>query len=182
VIGSVFPRSPFDTTAQESAFVYRIRGERFVVRRTETFRRYPFPEISRTNYIPEPLVGLQIGRSYKFRFVNEVFRIYYVDKAAGNLSNRKNVARGARGRLATISGYSIAKSNTYTVLAHPIHQSSGNGARGRSIRGAAGARDLRELETWKAKLLVLATCPLSVALIMFHALKVSQKETSRRIV
>jgi hypothetical protein len=40
----------------------------------------------------------------------------------------------------------------------------------------------RELETWKAKLLVLATYPLSVALIMFHALKVSQKETSRRIV
>jgi len=48
---------------------------------------------------------------------------------------------------------------------------------GRSVREI-----WRELETWKAKLLVLATCPLSVALIMFHAFKVPQKETSRRIV
>jgi len=42
---------------------------------------------------------------------------------------------------------------------------------GRSVRQIWG-----ELETWKAKLLVLATYPLSVALIMFHALRVSQKK------
>ena len=54
------------------------------------------------------------------------------------------------------------------------------------VVGRYGGRPVREiwreLETWKAKLLVLATYPLSLALIMFHALRVSRKETSRRIV
>jgi glycosyltransferase involved in cell wall biosynthesis len=182
VIGSTFPRSPFDTTAQESYFVYRIRGEKFVVRRTDVFRRYPFPEIAGTNYIPEPLVGLQIGLSYKFRFVNEVFRIYYVDKTPANLSSRKNVALGARGRLC----YNL------WLLNHEIKYiwySPGSFIKAAAMVPVVGryagrsVREIwRELETWKAKLLVLATCPLSVALIMFHALKVSQKETSRGIV
>lgn len=182
MVGSSFPRSPFDTTAQESYFVYRIRGEKFVVRRTEMWRRYPFPEIAGTNYIPEPLVGLQIGRSYKFRFVNEVFRIYYVDKTAGNLSSRKNVPMGAPGRLY----YNL------WLLNHEIkyiRYSPGSFIKAAAMVPVVGryagrpVREIwRELETWKAKLLVLATYPLSVALIVFHALIVSRKETSRRIV
>src|SRR5262249_24338555 len=182
IIGSSFPISPFNTTAQESIFVHRIRGEKFVARRTEIFRRYPFPEIAGTNYIPEPLVDMQIGRSYKFRFVNEVFRIYYVDKTAGTLSSRKNVAMGAPGRLY----YNL------WLLNHEIkyiRYSPGSFIKAAAMVPVVGryagrpVREIwRELKTWKAKLLVLATCPLSVALIMFHALKVSQKETSPRIV
>jgi len=182
VIGSSFPISPFDTTAQESLFVHRIRGEKFVVRRTDVFRRYPFPEIAGTNYIPEPLVGLQIGQSYKFRFVNEVFRIYYVDKTLANLSSRKNVALGARGRLC----YNLWLLNHELKYIRYSPVSFIKAAAMVPVVGRYAGRSVREiwreLETWKAKLLVLATYPLSVALIMFHALKVSQKETSRRIV
>jgi glycosyltransferase involved in cell wall biosynthesis len=182
LIGSMFPRSPFDTTAQESAFVHRIPGEKFVVRRTEIFRRYPFPEISGTNYIPEPLIDLQVGRSYKFRFVNEVFRIYYVDKTPGNLSSRKNVATGARGRLC----YNLWLLNHEIKYIRYSPVPFIKAAAMLPVVGRYAGRPVREvwreLENWKAKLLVLATCPLSVALIMFHALKVSQKETSRRIV
>ena len=182
VIGNSFPRSPFDTTAQESAFVNPVRGEKFVARRTDIFRRYPFPEIAGTNYIPEPLVDLQIGRSYKFRFVNEVFRIYYVDKTSANLSSRKNVVLGARGRLC----YNLWLLNHELKY---IRYSPGSFIKAAAMVPVVGryagrsVREIwRELETWKAKLLVLATCPLSVALIMFHAFKVPQKETSRRIV
>jgi glycosyltransferase involved in cell wall biosynthesis len=182
VIGNSFPRSPFDTTAQESAFIHPVRGEKFVARRTDIFRRCPFPEIAGTNYIPEPLVDLQIGRSYKFRFVNEVFRIYYVDKTAGNLSSRKNVAVGAPGRLY----YNV------WLLNHEIkyiRYSPGSFIKAAAMVPVVGryagrpVREIwRELETWKAKLLVLATYPLSVALIVFHALIVPQKGTRRRIV
>jgi glycosyltransferase involved in cell wall biosynthesis len=182
VIGSSFPISPFNTTAQESIFVHRIRGEKFVVRRTDVFRRYPFPEIAGTNYIPEPLVDLQLGQSHKFRFINEAFRIYYVDKTAGTLSSRKNVALGARGRLC----YNLWLLNHELKY---IRYSPGSFIKAAAmvpVVGRYGGRPVREiwreLETWKAKLLVLATYPLSLALIMFHALRVSRKETSRRIV
>jgi glycosyltransferase involved in cell wall biosynthesis len=182
VIGNTFPRSPFDTTAQESAFVHPIRGEKFVVRRTDVFRRYPFPEIAGTNYIPEPLVDLQIGQSYKFRFINEAFRIYYVDKTAGTLSSRKNVAMGALGRLY----YNLWLLNHEIKYIRYSPVSFIKAAAMVPVVGRYAGRPMREiwreLDTWKAKMLVLATYPLSVALIMFHALKVSQKETSRRIV
>ena len=176
VIGSSFPRSPFDTTAQESAFVHPIRGEKFVARRTEIFGRYPFPEIAGTNYIPEPLVDLQLGRSYKFRFVNEVFRIYYVDKTPANLSSRKNVALGARGRLC----YNLWLLNRELKYLWHSPVPFIKAAAMLPVLSRYAGQPLREvwpeLETWKAKFLVLATYPLSVALIMFHALKVSQKD------
>jgi glycosyltransferase involved in cell wall biosynthesis len=176
VIGSRFPISPFDRTAQESAFVYPVRGEKFVVRRTDVFRRYPFPEIAGTNYIPEPLVDLQIGQSNKFRFVNEVFRIYYVDKTPANLSSRKNVALGAGGRLC----YNLWLLNHEIKYIRYSPVSFIKAAAMVPVVGRYAGRSVREiwreLETWKAKLLVLATYPLSVALIMFHALRVSQKE------
>ena len=174
LIGSTFPRSPFDTTAQESAFVYRIRGEKFVVRRTEIFRRYPFPEIAGTNYIPEPLVGLQIGRSYKFRFVNEVFRIYYVDKTPGNLSSRRNVAMGARGRLCYNVWLLNHEIKYFWYSPVPFIKAAAmipvvSRYAGRSFRDF-----WQELDTRSAKLLVLAMYPLAIALIIFHSLKVSQ--------
>ena len=180
-IGTTFPRSPFDTTAQESSFVYRIRGEKFVVRRTEILRRYPFPKIAGTNYIPEPLVGLQIGRSYKFRFVNEVFRIYYVDKTPANLSSRKNVALGARGRLC----YNLWLLNRELKYLWHSPVPFIKAAAMLPVLSRYAGQPLREvwpeLETWKAKFLVLATYPLSVALMMFHALKVSQKDMHQKV-
>jgi glycosyltransferase involved in cell wall biosynthesis len=182
VIGDHFPRSPFDTTAQESAFVHPVRGEKFVARRTEIFRQYPFPEITNTNYIPEPLVDLQIGQSYKFRFVNETFRIYYLDTAADSLSSRKNVAMGAPGRLY----YNL------WLLNHEIkyiRYSPGSFIKAAAMLPVVGryagrpVREIwRELATWKAKLLLLVTYPLSVALMIFHVMKVSQKESSRQLV
>ena len=47
--------------------------------RTEVLRRFPFPEIYGTQFIPEGMIWLDIAKSYKIRCVNEVLRIYYAD-------------------------------------------------------------------------------------------------------
>jgi glycosyltransferase involved in cell wall biosynthesis len=173
-IGSDFPASPLDTTAPESAFVHRIRGEKWGVQRTEIFRQYPFPEIAGTNYIPEPLVALQIGRAYKFRFVNEVFRVYYVGEA-GNLASRRNVAMGAGGRLCYYLWLLNHEIEYFRHWPVPFIKAAAmlpvvSRYAGRSIREV-----WRELDGRGAKLLVLAASPLAIALSIFHALRISRK-------
>lgn len=101
IIGDRFPKSPFDSDLREVVYVYRIRGEKWGVSRTDILRQFPFPEIAGTQFVPEGMIGLEMATAYKRRFVNEVFRIYYVDesKAGGSLSNRASVVKSARGRL-----------------------------------------------------------------------------------
>jgi glycosyltransferase involved in cell wall biosynthesis len=102
IIGDSFPRSPLDTSLRELIFGLRIRGEKWGVTLTDVLRQYPFPELSETQFVPEGLVGLQMSRTYKRRYVNEVFRIYYrfENQAPGkNLTNRPDVATNAPGRL-----------------------------------------------------------------------------------
>ena len=102
IIGDRFPESPFDTNLQQLVFVLRIRGEKWGVTRTDLFRQYPFPEVAETQFVPEGLVGLQMSKAYKRRFVNEVFRVYYRRENEGlgeNLSSRANLAVNAPGRL-----------------------------------------------------------------------------------
>ncbi|HEV3161777.1 MAG TPA: glycosyltransferase family A protein [Xanthobacteraceae bacterium] len=173
-IPSPFPSSPLDTTAQESAFVHRIRGEKFAVRRTEIWRRYPFPEITGTNYIPEVLVALQIGEAYKFRLVNEVLRVYYVEDDPHNLSSRSNVAMGARGRLCYNVWLLNHEMRYFWRSPIPFIKAAAmlpvvNRYAGRSLR-----EFWRELDTWSARLLVLAMYPLAIALTLFHSLRIAQ--------
>jgi glycosyltransferase involved in cell wall biosynthesis len=79
IIGDRFPSEPFDTTLRERRYVYRIRGEKWGSTLTDVVRRYPFPSVARGQYLPEGIVWLDIGKTYKNRCVNEVFRTYYID-------------------------------------------------------------------------------------------------------
>lgn len=102
VIGDRFPKSPLDSNLRELVYVFRIRGEKWGVTRTDVFRQYPFPELAGTQFVPEGLVGLQMSRVYKRRYVNEIFRIYYrceSGEPGENLSSRANPAINAPGRL-----------------------------------------------------------------------------------
>ncbi len=69
--------------------------------RTEVVRQYPFPEITGTHFVPEGLVWLDIAKTYKIRYVNEVLRIYYVDDHAtgATLTKKKALSENAPGRL-----------------------------------------------------------------------------------
>jgi glycosyltransferase involved in cell wall biosynthesis len=101
IIGDRFPESPLDTSLRELIYVLRVRGEKWGVTRTDVLREYPFPELSGTQFVPEGLLGLQMSKNYKRRYVNEVFRIYYcVEKRepGKNLTNRANISTNARGR------------------------------------------------------------------------------------
>jgi glycosyltransferase involved in cell wall biosynthesis len=101
IIGDWFPKTPLDTSLRELIYGLRVRGEKWGVTRTDVFRQYPFPELSGTQFVPEGLVGLQMSRTHKRRYVNEVFRIYYrfENKESGkNLSKRTDIATNAPGR------------------------------------------------------------------------------------
>jgi glycosyltransferase involved in cell wall biosynthesis len=101
-IGDRFPKSPLDITMRELIYGLGIRGEKWGVTRTDVLRQYFFPDVAGTQFVPEGLVGLQMSRAYKRRYVNEVFRIYYrfeYEKPGNNLSNRADIAANAPGRL-----------------------------------------------------------------------------------
>jgi glycosyltransferase involved in cell wall biosynthesis len=102
IIGDCYPISPLDSNTREVIYLHRVRGEKWGVSRTDLLRRYRFPEIAQTRWIPEGILGLQMSQAYKRRYVNEVFRIYYVDESherGSNLSDRANLAKTAPGRL-----------------------------------------------------------------------------------
>jgi glycosyltransferase involved in cell wall biosynthesis len=102
IVGDQFPRSPMDSDLRELHYVYKVRGEKCGVSRTDVLRQYPFPEIAGTQWLPEGILGLQLAKHYKRRYVNEVLRIYYVDESHDrgvNVSSRANLKRTAPGRL-----------------------------------------------------------------------------------
>jgi glycosyltransferase involved in cell wall biosynthesis len=101
VIGDNYPSDPFDSTLRERKYLYRLRGETWGSALTEIVRRFPFPEIKGTNFIPEGVVWLEMAKKYRDRCVNEVFRIYYVDDAAtgGTLTLKRALNETAPGRL-----------------------------------------------------------------------------------
>jgi glycosyltransferase involved in cell wall biosynthesis len=102
IVGDQFPRSPMDSDLRELHYLYKVRGEKCGVSRTDILRQYLFPEIEGTQWLPEGVLGLQLAKLYKRRYVNEVFRIYYVDESHARgvtVSDRANLKRTAPGRL-----------------------------------------------------------------------------------
>jgi glycosyltransferase involved in cell wall biosynthesis len=79
VIGTHFPDSPLDATLRELHYIFRVRGEKCLMVRTEIVRRYRFPELAGTNFIPEGVVWLDMAKHYKIRCINEIFRCYHDD-------------------------------------------------------------------------------------------------------
>lgn len=86
IVGDMFPRDVFDSTALDMSFKYHIRGEKFGCMRTEVLRQFPFPE-DIPGFVPESLVWRAMARAgYLTRFVNQVFRVYY--ESGDSLSNQ----------------------------------------------------------------------------------------------
>jgi glycosyltransferase involved in cell wall biosynthesis len=100
LVGDRFPFVPFDASMHERKFIYRLQGEKWGALRTEIARRFPFPEVRGTSFVPEGVVWFEIGKAYKSRGVNEIFRIYYVNdpKTGPTLSRRNGLSSSATGR------------------------------------------------------------------------------------
>ena len=101
LVGDRFPPGQIDFDFRELRYVYRVQGEKFLMAFTEVLRRYPFPEISGTQFVPEGAIWFEIAKTFKLRAVNEICRIYYCRDTEANmaLSSRSNLTTSARGRL-----------------------------------------------------------------------------------
>lgn len=172
LVGRMFPTSPLDCKWHEFVFVHhRFGGQKSGAFRTNVARPHSSPEIEGTNFVPEGLTGLQNSRVHqrKIRCVNEIFQIYNVSSGltGATLTGRRNVAKSAPGRL---HYYLYLLNNEMEYFRHapgPFIKAAAmlplvTRYAGRSPRGV-----WRELENWRAKLLVLAVLPLSLLLGIF---------------
>lgn len=78
IIGDRFQSDTFDCNARDLYYVHRVRGGKWGTMLTELVRQFPFPEIEGTHFIRERVVWVEIARTDKIRWVNEVLRIYHV--------------------------------------------------------------------------------------------------------
>jgi glycosyltransferase involved in cell wall biosynthesis len=101
LVGGRFPREPLDADMHERHYIYRIKGEKCVMMRTELVRRFPFPEIKKTSFVPEGRVWFEVAKTRKIRWVNETFRIYYINGRSdgSTLTSRSNLHESAAGRM-----------------------------------------------------------------------------------
>jgi glycosyltransferase involved in cell wall biosynthesis len=101
LVGDKFPRDPFDANLRDAIYVHHIRGEKWGPELLELVRLYPFPQISGTHFVPEGIIWLDMAKTYKIRFVNEVLRTYFVDADAknGSLTVLRKHDENAPGRL-----------------------------------------------------------------------------------
>lgn len=93
IIGDYFPNDIMDSDSLEIHYRYHIKGEKWGFHRTDILKKFPFPEIKNSNFVPEGIVWSAIARSYKTRFINEPLRIYYEnDFLSNNQLTNKNSA------------------------------------------------------------------------------------------
>jgi glycosyltransferase involved in cell wall biosynthesis len=97
IVGEQFPREPLDADMLERHYLYRVRGEKCMMLRTELLRRFPFPEIKQTSFVPEGRVWFEVAKARKIRWVNEIFRVYYIGEG-GSLSD-SSLRESAPGRM-----------------------------------------------------------------------------------
>ena len=144
----------------------------------DAVRRFPFPEIAETNFIPEGVHGLQMARACRMiRFVNEVFRIYYVDdrETGVTLTSRREIAKGAPGRVYYYLWLLNHEMEYFQRAPAPFIKAAAM----LPIVARYAGRPLREvwleLKNWHARLLVAAAMPLSFLLRVFFRLIAQRK-------
>jgi glycosyltransferase involved in cell wall biosynthesis len=179
IVGDKFPIAPLDTDLRELKYVHRLRGEKWGVGLTEIVRRYPFPEIPGNNYVPEGIVWLDIAKTFKSRFINEVVRIYYIDDAEPGVTvaKKRDLGAHATGRWHYYLWLLNNDLEYFFQSPRPFLKAAAmlpivGRFSGQTTRDTFGA-----LKCWPAKFLVLATLPFSVLLYVFNRVKASSQST-----
>jgi glycosyltransferase involved in cell wall biosynthesis len=173
LIGHLFPTNPFDTNYREFVFTHRrFGGQKWEASRSDVSREYLAPEITETSHVPEGVMGLQAARTYKIRCVNEVFRIYYInDNETGvTLSNRRNVAKSAPGRLYYYLWLLNHEMEYFWRAPLPFIKAAAMLPVVARYAGRPLREIWRELKNWNARALVTAATPLSFLLQFFFRL------------
>lgn len=99
IIGSKFSDDRLTMTGGEFQFVYKIRGDKWSLMRTEIIKKHPYPEGEGYKFIPESYIWARLGRLYKYLCINEVVETYYLPEGAAvtNLSGKANAITNASG-------------------------------------------------------------------------------------
>jgi glycosyltransferase involved in cell wall biosynthesis len=176
LIGDRYPSDPFDTTLRQRKYLYRLRGEKWGFAVTEIARRFPFPEISATQFVPEGTVYHELAKTYKDRCVNEVFRVYYIDDpgTGGAISQRNRFRDDAPGRwhyyvwlLNNDIEYLLRAPRPFlkaAVMLPIVAHVAGKGLR----------NTLRSLRTTRSKLLVGLALPFSCVLYAYDSARATR--------
>ncbi len=128
IIGNRFPENCMDLLPVEFNARHQIRGEKWVLYRTDILRRFPYPEIEGENFIPEAIVRNRIGTLYKMRYVNEAFRIYH-NSPRGLTTQRRGLQVGnpigarlfAKETLSLPYPYQVWSGNMKDYIAFSLH-------------------------------------------------------------
>ena len=85
----------WDSNSIESEIKYRVKGEKWGFHRTDVLKKFPFPEPENVKFISESVVWHAISKHYKTRYINEILRIYHVNKCKSRLTTlSKKIAEG----------------------------------------------------------------------------------------
>ena len=173
IVGDCFPTDPFDADSRELTYVHHIKGEKWGFGLTGVLRRYPFPNVSGADFIPEGIVWLSVAKSFKTRWTNEVVRTYYINDRETGTSLSRRVSLGDHG-LGRWHYYTWLLNNDLEyflrspmpflkaavilpILAYFAKQSLGT--------------TLRSLNSIAAKALVLSALPVSFCLYTFDRMR-----------
>ncbi len=92
-IGDRFPQDEMDAHPLDIFYRYGVRGEKWGFQRTDVMKEFPFPVMA-GQHIDDGTLWTQIAVKYQTRFVNEIFRTYYLD----NIGNDQLIHQDPRKR------------------------------------------------------------------------------------
>ncbi len=93
LIGDRFPQAKIDAHPLDILYRYGVKGEKWGFQRTDVMKEFPFPVMA-GQHIDDGTLWTQIATKYQTRFVNEIFRIYYLD----NIGNDQLIHQDPRKR------------------------------------------------------------------------------------
>jgi glycosyltransferase involved in cell wall biosynthesis len=80
IVGDRFPEDSKIVDLMKIYLASKIKGEKGGLVKSEVFKMYPYPEEVRNVYIPESVFQHKISKDWKTLCINEVLRIYWIDK------------------------------------------------------------------------------------------------------
>lgn len=72
IIGSEFPSDNMICTYYDMYNKYNVNGDKLIVLKTSTAKKYYFPMIEGEKFVPEALIFNRISKDYKFLFINKI--------------------------------------------------------------------------------------------------------------
>ncbi|MGH3388124.1 MAG: glycosyltransferase family 2 protein [Actinomadura sp.] len=157
VVGDRFPADVIDATWQEMTYRHRVRGEKFMLVRTEVLRRHPF-RTDPPGFVGEGTLWRELGLRYRTRHVNEAVRVY-------GLAEPDRICRqpfGVHAGASAIGHAGVLNDDIAWLRDDPVTfaRSAAHLARALFHLRVPPWRQPRRLKTWRARALWAAALPL----------------------